>query len=449
MVTGHNLTQGTEAVATNASLIVYWDKPLNSLCVNAETVTLTSDSGDVIQGTVGYGYYDSRLRIFLNPVNNLAANTAYKLTLSGVCDLTGQVLDDYSLSFSTGDTVDTSRPSLRIQPNHRSTLVPIDSQISITFNELLDIERFKDSVSRGYIKVSSPLGNIAGNWVFDVVEGATRAVFTPLNALPGDSRIDVTLKYLSDQAGNYHDHDGGWRLYFSTAVGEDSSLPRVVSITPADGSMDIAPNSDVVLTFSESLSSNTVNNDNFMLYANGAIIKPDILRSADNRTVTLRGRWPQGAVVSVIATRAVSDLSGNALHKDYISLFTTGVVVADTPDKVRPRIVRQYPSNGASGVNANTEIVLYTSEPLNPDTVFDGFRVAENGVLIDGTLEVAGNNQSILFKPLQPFAEGALVHIYLDSTITDTVGHSLNNYQSSLRIGSTQTVGVSAAPCSL
>ena len=100
-----------------------------------------------------------------------------------------------------------------------STLVPIDSQISITFNELLNIEGFKDSVSRGYIKVSSPLGNIAGNWVFDVVEGATRAVFTPLNALPGDSRIDVTLKYLSDQAGNYHDHDGGWRLYFSTAVG--------------------------------------------------------------------------------------------------------------------------------------------------------------------------------------------------------------------------------------
>ena len=220
MVTGHNLTQGTEAVATNASLIVYWDKPLNSLCVNAETVTLTSDSGDVIQGTVGYGNYDYR-RIKFYPVNNLAANTAYKLTLSGVCDLTGQVLDDYSLSFSTGDTVDTTKPSIRsIQPSHRSTLVPIGSQISITFNELLDIERFKDLCKpAAHIKVTSPLGNIAGNWVFDVVEGATRAVFTPLNALPGDSRIDVTLNYLMDQAGNYHEHDRGWRFYFSTAVG--------------------------------------------------------------------------------------------------------------------------------------------------------------------------------------------------------------------------------------
>ena len=213
MVTGHNLTQGTEAVATNASLIVYWDKPLNSLCVNAETVTLTSDSGDVIQGTVTYsGYYR---RIKFDPVNNLAANTAYKLTLSGVCDLTGQVLDDYSLSFSTGDTVDTTKPSIRSsQPSHGSTLVPIGSQISITFNELLDIERFKDLVTFGHIKVTSPLGNIAGNWVFDVVEGATRAVFTPLNALPGDSRIDVTL-YFRDRSGNTANSS----LYFYTAVG--------------------------------------------------------------------------------------------------------------------------------------------------------------------------------------------------------------------------------------
>jgi hypothetical protein len=45
-------------------------------------------------------------------------------------------------------------------------------------------------------------------------------VFTPLNALPGDSRISVQLDGGSDRAGNYHEHDGiGLRLYFSTAVG--------------------------------------------------------------------------------------------------------------------------------------------------------------------------------------------------------------------------------------
>ena len=293
--------------------------------------------------------------------------------------------------------------------------------------------------NRYHIKVSTSAGTIAGSWSFDTLGGSTKAVFTPLNPLPGDKRIDVQLYTLRDQVGNYN----SYRFSFDTAAGEDTTPPQIVSITPADDSMDIAPTSSVVLTFSESLASNTVNNNNFMLYADGAIIKPNVYRSADNRTVTLRGNWPQGSAVSVIVSDAVVDLSGNALD-DYISLFTTGV--ADEFDNDRPTIMRQYPTTGATGVNMDTEIVLYTSESMNPDSVRDGFRVAENGVLIDGSLEIAGNNRFIRFTPVQPFASDALVHIYLDSTATDSAGNALNNYQSNFRVASTEIVGVRPRP---
>jgi len=85
-----------------------------------------------------------------------------------------------------------------------------------------------------------------------------RVTFTPDSALPADTQVRIYLRQLYDISGNigyiYLDR------YFTTATdGIDNIKPEVVSITPNDNAVDIGIANKVVMTFSESLDSSTVN----------------------------------------------------------------------------------------------------------------------------------------------------------------------------------------------
>ncbi|MEW6996033.1 Ig-like domain-containing protein, partial [Colwelliaceae bacterium MEBiC 14330] len=267
--------------------------------------------------------------------------------------------------------------------------------------------------------------------------------FTPDNPLPGSTLVNVRAYYnkFYDQAGNR-----GYTNYyysFTTEAAFDTSSPVITMISPSDGAMDIGVNTPVVLEFSESLNASSVNNTNFKLYANGAIISPNVTRSSDNKTVTLRGTWPAGTSISVIATDDIKDLSDNALS-DYVSLFTTSVVDSDN---ARPSVSRLYPNSGATNVPNNTTIVMYTSEAMNESTLAEAFHVAENGILVEGTLNLSASGQAIEFTPDNAFAEGALVHVYLSTGAEDDSGNLINNYQGQFTVATTATtVGVRPNP---
>ena len=424
----HNLTGGTSAVALNAPLRLTLSESLSSFCSD---LTL-SDGVNLVAGTVSYSS-DLRTIIF-DPTVDLSANTNYTLSLYG-CDLAGNTLTGYSLSFTTGAQVDTTAPVVvSVTPARYVTNVALNSVIVVTYNEPLDAALFALMVNEGRIEVLITAGNIAGSWV---VSGNT-ATFTPLNPLPGATRVNIHLSPVADQAGNLS-YNSYW---FNTIAGPDTTAPQVISITPVDGSMDIGPNIDIVLTFSESLNSGDVNSSNFVLYGNGTLIRPSVYRSADNRTVTLRGTWPAATLMAVVVTNDVRDLSGNRLA-DYVSLFTTAAVEVDN---LRPRVLRQYPGNGASDVSSAAKIALYTDDSMNESTLVDAFHVAQNGVLIEGSLATSGDGRVLTFTPAQPLSADALIYVYLESTATDTSGNAVYSYQGYFRVANNVTAGVLPTP---
>ena len=429
-VQGNNLSENLNTVVLNAPIQVSFNEALNSLCVNTTTVSL-SDGINTIAGSVSLS--SDRRSITFTPTDNLTANSNYSLTVSGVCDISGQALaTDYSLTFTTGSTTDTTAPNLvSITPASASQNVAVNSTITVVFDEILDANNFMNRILTEQIRVYSNAGNIAGNWA---VNGTT-AVFTPTTDLPGSTRIYIRLYYIGDQVGNYR----YLSYYFDTEAVLDTTSPTVSSITPLDGAMDIGPNTDIVINFSESINSSDINSTNFVVYANGNIIRPTVYRSSDNRTVTLRGTWPASSAVSVAVTNAVRDLSGNRLA-DYISLFTTAVVNSDTG---RPSVVRQYPANSATNVSvSNSQIVLYTNEAMDVSTLDAAFHVSENGVIVNGNLAISGDGRALTFTPNAPFANSALIQVYLQSTARDVSGNAVNNYQGSFRTVATNVVGV-------
>jgi hypothetical protein len=213
----------------------------------------------------------------------------------------------------------------------------------------------------------------------------------------------------------------------------DNTAPTVTSVTPANNATNMGPQTIVTLTFSKSLNPATVTGTSVQLLAGDVSqsLTPQI--SSDNRTVMLNGsNLSPSTTYTVVATSQVTDLPGNALTY-FQSQFTTAPALSATA----PRVVTQRPGNGATGVPPTAPITMFTSgSPLDPATVTSSsLRISQNGVLVSGAIAVTGNNQAIQFTPGSNFNFGAVVQIYMDTTVADMNGVPLSAvYNSSFTI---------------
>src|SRR6185503_553285 len=159
-------------------------------------------------------------------------------------------------------------------------------------------------------------------------------------------------------------------------------------------------------TFSESLNPNTINGNNFALFAGNTRLSVSVNRSSDNRTVTLSTTLPAASTITVVATSDVKDLSGNSLV-DFRSQFSTVAAI----DTNRPQVVSQRPGNGANAVATGDRVVLFISKPMNVSTMSGALHISQNGVLVNGTTQVSGNGQVIQFTPSSPWLNNALIQV--------------------------------------
>ena len=318
--------------------------------------------------------------------------------------------------------LDNNRPQIvSVTPVNSATDVPADTEIVVTFDEVIDpITVNSNSLP---ITISGVSGVIAGDYT---VDGAVVS-FTPADALPGESRINVQVNSnVRDLANNA---SLSFFSFFNTGTAAvDDILPEVVMVTPSDGASEIGPNAAVVLTFSESLNASTVNGNNLSLFADGQRLSPSVSRSSDNRTVTLRVTLPADSLIEVVVTSDVEDLAGNALV-DFSSAFTT----AASFDVGRPRVVTQRPGNGASGVSVDASVVLYVDEPLEGSTAVQAFNISQDGVLVSGEKHLSADGRILTFTPDQPWSNEARIQVFLTDQAQDRAGNALFNYQGSFR----------------
>ena len=424
-----NIFDGQTAVALNSPIKLHFDEQLALQCVNGDSIKLVQDG---VQVEAAVSIDGSRKNITITPATQLAANTSYQVVVDGLCDTSGNTVINYSSTFTTGSSVDTTKPALvSLSPENGSTNVGVNTPIVMTFSEVIDPT---NTIEQIQVYVSGVSGYVAGDFDFDASSGVSIVTFTPHSPLPGNSEINIYLYGYRDVVGN---SDCCRHYKFTTESVVDSQGPQVLSITPADGAMDIGVRVPVVINFDESLNAATVNNTNFKLYANGSLITPSVSRSLDSRTVILRGTWPAGQTVSVLMSDGITDLSNNPMN-DTVSVFTTAMV--DT-DSTRPLVARMYPVSGASNVSVDSKINLYFSESMNGATLNDALVVAQDGVIKSGSIALTPNSQGLTFTPDTPFSEGAWIHVYLDSSAKDDSGNALTAYQGNFSIAKTSTIG--------
>ena len=131
-------------------------------------------------------------------------------------------------------------------------------------------------------------------------------------------------------------------------------------------------------------------------------------------------------------TSDVTDLSGNALA-DFSSTFSTGA----TPETVRPQILTQRPTG--PGIPADSDITLFVSKPLNESTVAGALYVAQNGILVEGAVTVAGDGTAIHFNPAGNFVSGAAIQVFMTDDAQDLFGNALFAYNGSFTVAQNPT----------
>jgi hypothetical protein len=412
VVSGRNIADGATGVPVNGKLKIVLDEPVSDYST-AGSVRLSANGAN-IAGTLVVS--SDRRTLTFTPNAALAVNTDYQVTLDGLYDSVGNRLAAVTTTFRTGASAanDTAGPVVTLTPASGATGVSVTTPIVLAFNEAIDPTTLDSGVS---VTASGFSGAIAGSFS----RSGNSVTFSPLSPLPGNTSINVTVNGVQDLAGNTN----GYRSQnFTTGSGGDTTAPELVSMSPADGSLDIGVNNPIVLSFSESLNRSTVGSNSVGLFINGDLVRPSISYSGDNRTLTLNTTLPAASVVTVLLTNDIKDLSGNRLA-DTVKVFTT-VAATDTG---RPSIVTQLPGSSAYNVLPKNKLVLYSNEALNAATVAGAFHVSENGVLVNGDLQVVGDGRTLEFTPARPWAHGALIQVFLDSTARDVAGNALNSYQ--------------------
>jgi hypothetical protein len=407
-------------VPLNAQIVAVMSDSIDPTTVTNSSITVTPSGGSAVAGTVSLA--SDGVTLTFVPSAALAKQQLYNVSVGGFNDVQSNPVKAFSSSFTTGNISygSSSFTVVSTNPANGATNVSVTSAVTITMSNQID----PASVNAQTAEVASGSSAVAGTYS---VSGTT-ITFTPLTAYPANATINILVNGVMDLAGNVA--SGLAAGSFTTASTVDTT-PPTVTITPANGTANLGLNTQVVLTFSESVNPMTISRSTVNLFNGDVPLNPSISISADNRTVVLNSSGatlPAGATITVTASHLITDLSGNAMV-DTTSQFTTMTSVTSGPSVVSSR-----PNNGATNVPANSVITLFTSAPMNAGTIAGALYVSQNGVLISGTTTVGSNGQSIEFTPGSALAAGTPIQVFLNSTAQDIYGNNLTNFAETFTI---------------
>lgn len=413
-VTAISPSNGQTAVPLNPQIVAVMSDTVDPITVTNNSITVTPQGGSAVAGSTSLA--SDGVTLTFVPAAALNASTTYNVSVGGFNDVQGNPVNTFASSFTTGSALygaGTFTLNL-VNPGNGASNVSVTEPVTFTMSNLIN----SDSASSGTVEVYVyNTGAIAAGTYS--VSGAA-VTFTPQTPYPANTQMGMAISGLTDEAGNSASVYAG---SFTTANTTNTTAPTV-TITPPNGTTNAGLNTEVVLTFSKSINPATITSSSVNLFNGDAAINPAVSISSDNRTVVLnynRATLPAGATITVSATSAITDLSGNTLS-NITSEFTTTAAVSNTA----PYVVSMRPGNGSTGIPTSSVITLFTSAPMNSSTISSALHVSQNGVIISGTINMGSNGQSIEFTPSAPLTGGASIQVFLDSTAQDIYGNYLS-----------------------
>jgi hypothetical protein len=185
-------------------------------------------------------------------------------------------------------------------------------------------------------------------------------------------------------------------IRFTLAGTPDSAAPTIVSRTPAPFATGVAPNTSVVVSFSETLDPATVTATNFTLAAGPTSVAGTLSYDAKTSAIV----FVPAALLSTTTTHTarvsgIKDLSGNTVATTTWT-FTTGATADTTP----PTVTAVSPAAAATRASAATTVAVTFSEQVDPTALAAGIQMAAGASSVAGSVTYNPATQTATFTPV-------------------------------------------------
>ncbi|MDX2077145.1 MAG: Ig-like domain-containing protein, partial [bacterium] len=365
-ITATNPANGAVAVPPASDIVITFDEPVT---VTAASFTLECPAGTPFAG--GFAVTGSGTNIItINPsggnlpsgitcqvvvvaanVSDLDANDPPDLLDGNNDNIEG---DDYTFSFTTD--VDAAPTVISITPANGAVSVASNTNITITFSELVDI------TSAANFSVECPAGTPQGYTVITpatLPASTTTVVIDPASLLPDATLCTVTVFTSVTDSDTDDPPDNMTANFVSTFTTE--APPNVTTTTPANGATTVSTGANIIVDFDEPVD---VTTSSFTIEcpAGGTSYSYTIAGSGTN-SITLDPTTSllanQTCTVTVIAAQ-VNDSDPidppQNMPANYVFSFDT---VADTAPTANS------PLDGVTGVATGSNIVINFNEPVD------------------------------------------------------------------------------------
>ncbi|MDD5472383.1 MAG: Ig-like domain-containing protein, partial [Sideroxydans sp.] len=370
-------------------------------------------------------------RTLFSTVNGMIADNSsynYRLIFDLNLKVNGATYNELAGSLKA-ISQDTAEPIVSsVIPAADTTDVAVTSKISATFSKPMAASTINGTTFR----LTGPgTTAVSGEVTYD----GTTATFTPSADLAGSTVY--TAKFSTgakDTAGNALASDFIWS--FTTI---DTGTPRVISTVPAADSIDVAINSAVTATFSETMNADSLTaSATFTLrlvspipdapvpgYYSPATVEGSVTYNAETRTATftpaasLFGSKVYEAKVSA----AAKDVAGNAMTAEVSWRFTTIDTGAPLVSSISPAA-----DSTEVAVAANPSVTF--SEAMNSSTINDTtFTMnVHGGAAVTGAVAYNADTRVATFTPAASLAGSTLYDITITTGIKDAAGNSLSEF---------------------
>ncbi len=333
-------------VAIDTKIVINFNNSMNTATVTTNTADTTcsgsiqvSDDGfsSCIQMVSSPDVSNDNKMFILTPVAALAFDTTHDIKVTtDVADESGRNLaTEYTTTsgFITKPDDNTSPTVVSTNPADNDRTVATDTTISVTFDEAIDVTTVStntdDTTCTGSIQVT--MDNFVSCIQMasdpDTTNDNKTFIVIPSSNLAADTTFDIKITTeVSDLAGNYLASDFTLSNGFYTGV-------SVISISPEDNMTNIALNSDIAVTFSESMDVSTITANTVDTTCSGSVqlsandfvsclqISGSPVASNGDKTFTFSpsSGFSFNEIVKVKITTDAKETTGRGLIGEYVS----------------------------------------------------------------------------------------------------------------------------------
>ena len=348
-----------------------------SMPMKAQTITNPIDPAvfTLKQGTTpvaGTVVYAGVTAVF-NPSSNLAANTLYTATLTnGATELEGLALaSDYTWSFTTNQnsSADPVPDVISTFPAINAKHVPVTANISVDFNKVMNAH----TITAANFTLKQGSRPVAGG---TVTYAGVRATFSPPSNLAANTIYTATItNEARDLSDNALASEYSWNFTTHENPNGDDFIPTIISTFPANDANGVPIAATIAANFNEAMDGQTITPAIFTLLKQGTTPVAGTV-SYDGVTAGFSPASPlaNNTIYTVIVTREVRDLTGNALASNHTWRFATLPKAGQVPTTLGQAPV--YLASAARfAVLAGTTV---TNVPNSGTTIYGDLGVSPN-----------------------------------------------------------------------